>query len=130
MVNFFFRYETNLAHVCFCYRKRRPSTEDQIGLLMLHNLANVMGAHNVGIYRDDGLAILKDASRPTAERTKKKITKIFQEHGLKITADTNLVETNFLDVTLNLKSGKYWPFRKPNNSPIVCAQSFQPPADS
>ena len=99
-----------------------------VGLFMLHNLANVLGAHNIGLYRDDGLAVLKDASGPTAERTRKKIIKIFQEHGLKITADTNLVETNFLDVTLNLKSGKYWPFRKPNNSPLyVHNQSNHPP---
>ena len=99
-----------------------------VGLFMLHNLANVVDAHNIGLYRDDGLAVLKDASGPTAERTRKKIIKIFQEHGLKITADTNLVETNFLDVTLNLKSGKYWPFRKPNNSPLyVHNQSNHPP---
>ena len=99
-----------------------------VGLFMLHNLANVVGAHNIGLNRDDGLAGLKDASGPTAERTRKKIIKIFQEHGLKIIADTNLVETNFLDVTLNLKSGKYWPFRKPNNSPLyVHNQSNHPP---
>ena len=99
-----------------------------VGLFMLHNLANVVNAHNIGLYRDDGLAILKDSSGPTAERTRKKIIKNFQEHGLKITADSNLVETNFLDVTLNLKSGKYWPFRKPNNSPLyVHTQSNQPP---
>ena len=98
-----------------------------VGLFMLHNLANVVGAHNIGLYRDDGLAILKDASGPTAERTRKKIIKIFQEHGLKITADANLVETNFLDVTLNLKSGKYCPFRKPNNSQLyVHTQSNHP----
>ena len=99
-----------------------------VGLFMLHNVANVVDAHNIGLYRDDGLSILKDSSGPAAERTRKIIIiKIFQEHGLKITADTNLVETNFLDVTLNLKSGKYWPFRKPNNSPLhVHSQSNHP----
>ena len=76
---------------------------------------------------DDGLAVLKDASGPTTERTRKKIIKIFQEHCLKITADTNLVETNFLDVTLNLKSGKYRPLRKPNNSPSYVHSLFNHP---
>ena len=28
-----------------------------VGLFMLHNLANVAGAHNIGLYQDDGLAI-------------------------------------------------------------------------
>ena len=99
-----------------------------VSLFMLHNLANVVGAHNIGLYRDDGLAILKGASEPTAERSRKKVIKIFQEHGLKITSNTNLLGTNFLDVTLNLKSGKYWPFRKPNNSQLfVHSQSNHPP---
>ena len=48
-----------------------------VGLFMLHNQANVVGAHNIGLHRDDGLAVLKDASGPTAERTRKKIIKIF-----------------------------------------------------
>ena len=99
-----------------------------IGLFMLHNLANVVGAHNIGLYGDDGLAILKNISEPTAERTRKKIIKIFQEHGLKIREDTNLVERNFLNTTLNPKSSKYWPFRKPNNSPLyVHTQSNHSP---
>ena len=94
---------------------------------MLHNLANVVGAHNIGFYRDDGLAILRDASGPTAEHTKQKKFKIFQEHVFKITADPNLVEINFLNVTLNLRSGKYWPFCKPNNSSLnVHSQSKHP----
>ena len=42
-----------------------------VGLFMLHNLANVFGAHNIGFYRNDDLAILKDAPGPTAKRTKK-----------------------------------------------------------
>ena len=47
---------------------------------------------------------------------------------MKITADTNLVKTNFLDVTLSLKSGKYWPFRKPNNFPFYMhTQSYHLP---
>ena len=68
--------------------------------------------------RDDGLAILENASGPSSERIKKRIIKLFQHHGLKITAETNLVQTNFLDVTLDLKSGRYWPFRKPNDQPL------------
>ena len=94
---------------------------------MLHNLANVRGAHNIGLYRDNGLATLKDAPGPTAKCTKKKKIKIFQKYGLKITADTNLVETIFLDINLNLKSGKFWPFCLPNNSPLyVHSQSNHP----
>ena len=37
---------------------------------------------------------------------------------LKITIDANVVQANFLDVTFNLQSDKYWPYRKPNNHPL------------
>ena len=43
--------------------------------------------------------------------------------------NTNLVQTDFLDVTLNLKSRKYWPYRKPNDQPLyIHHQSNHPPA--
>ena len=87
-----------------------------------------MGVKNIGLYRDDGLAIRENASGPTSERIKKKTIKLFHQHGLKITTETNLVQTNFLDVTLNLKSGKYWPYRKPNDQPLyVHHHSNHPP---
>ena len=35
-----------------------------------------------------------------------------------ITIDTNLIETDFLDVSSNLNTGKYFPFKKPNNTPL------------
>ena len=37
-------------------------------------------------------------------------------------------KTDFLDVTFDLPSGKYWPYRKPNNEPLyVNAKSNHPP---
>ena len=53
-----------------------------------------------------------------AEKVKKKICEIFQSCGLKITIETNLHITHFLGLTFNLKNGKYYPFRKPNNDPL------------
>ena len=75
-----------------------------VGLFILHQLSQLVGAKNIGLYRDDGLAILENASGPTSERIKKKIIKLFHQHGLNITAETNLVQTNFHDVIFNLKS--------------------------
>ena len=49
-----------------------------VSLFMLYNLANVVGAHNIDLHRDDGLAILKDPSIPTGGRTRKILIKIFQ----------------------------------------------------
>ena len=56
-----------------------------VGLFILNDLANNYGTNNIGLYRDDGLAIFKNTTGPQAERTRKEITRRFKEHGLKIT---------------------------------------------
>ena len=99
-----------------------------VGLYLLHHLAKIFGKEGVGLYRDDGLAILRNASGPDAERVRKKVTKFFQYHQLKVTVDTNLTQTDFLDVTLNLSTGRYWLYRKPNDQPLyINVQSNHPP---
>jgi len=72
----------------------------------------------IGLYRDDVLAVVQNTSGPAIDRLKKDIIKIFQNHKLWITTETNLIQTDFLDVTLNLISGKYWPFCKPGDQPL------------
>ena len=69
---------------------------------------------NVGLYRDDGLAATNQTPR-NADKIKKEICKIFKENGLSITADANKKVVDFLDVTLNLSTGLYQPYQKPNN---------------
>ena len=42
---------------------------------------------------------------------------------------SNLKVVNYLDVTLNLTTGKYYPFRKPDNNPLyINAKSNHPPS--
>ena len=53
---------------------------------------------NVGLYRDDGLAITNASPRDT-ENTKKEICRIFNNNGLRITIEANKQIINFLDVT-------------------------------
>ena len=50
------------------------------------------------------------------ERLSKKIRTIFADIGFQITIETGLMVTNFLDVTLNLRSNNFSPYRKPNSS--------------
>ena len=54
-----------------------------VGLFMLNLIALLVGKNNVGLYRDDGLAILENASGPESERIKKKIIKVFNSKQLK-----------------------------------------------
>ena len=86
-----------------------------VSLYLLYHLAKIFGKEAVGLYRDDGLAILRNASGPDAKRMRKKVTEFFQYHQLKVTTDTNFVQTDFLDVTQSLSTGRYSPYRKPND---------------
>ena len=73
------------------------------GLYILNVLSSEFGKGKIGLYRDDGLSCFQNMTGPQAERVKKKICEIFQSCGLKITIETNLQITDFLDVTFNLK---------------------------
>ena len=99
-----------------------------IGLYILNKLSSVFGIQNIGLYRDDGLAVMNNASGPEMERARKNLIKIFKDDDFSITADTNLEGTDFLDVYLNLKSGRYKPYHKPNDVPLyVHSESNHPP---
>ena len=58
---------------------------------------------------------------------RKDVIAVFHNQGLKITINTNLTTTNFLDVTLDLITGKYFPYRKPNDSPLYVNCQLQLP---
>ena len=83
---------------------------------------------NIGLYRDDGLGAFNDSPR-VIENTKKEICKIFSEHNLKITIEANKKCVNFLDITFDLRTGKYKPYNKPGNIPqYVHIDSNHPPS--
>ena len=91
-----------------------------VGLYILHILGEKYGKHRVGLHRDDGLACFGCISGPQADRIRKDFIKIFKEDfDLSITCETNLKAVNFLDVTLNLTTGKYQPYNKPDNN-LLC----------
>ena len=70
---------------------------------------------DVGLYRDDALAITNATPRDT-EIIRKEVCRIFNNNGLSITIDANKQIINFLDVTFNLNRSTYQPFIKPNTS--------------
>ena len=85
-----------------------------IGIFMLSLLSKYINKHHTSLYRNDGLAILKNTSSPDAEKLKKKFQKLFKEKDLDIIVPHNLKITNYLDITLSLNDGSYCPYRKPN----------------
>ena len=72
-----------------------------VGLFLLNNLAEKFGKESVGLFRDDGLLILKGTGGRQADQARKDLHRIFNEFDLKITAQINNHQVNFLDVTFN-----------------------------
>ena len=50
--------------------------------------------NNIGLYRDDGLAIVNDTPR-NIENIKKNICKIFDKYNLRVTIEANKKVVNF-----------------------------------
>ena len=99
-----------------------------VGLYLLDKLSNLSGKENVWLYRDDSLAAINSCSGLVLDRTRKNTITLFKKEGLNITIEVNLAETNFLNITFNLVTEKYLPYRKPNNDPLyINAKSNHPP---
>ena len=99
-----------------------------VGLYLLSLLSTISSKQNIGLYRDDGLAVFKNISGPQSEKIKKQFQKVFNENDLQIEIMCNQKIVNYLDVTLNLNNGTYKPFRKPNDETLyINAKSNHPP---
>ena len=99
-----------------------------VGLYMLNSLTQRFGKECIGLYRDDG-AMAQTLSKKQADKARKDIIAIFKSCKFTITVEILLSRMNFLDVTVDLPSEKYWPYRKPNNNPLyIHSKSNHPPA--
>ena len=99
-----------------------------VGSFMLNKLTFIVNKCDIGLYRDHGLGILYNVSKPEIERKKKATVKVFKGCGLTITMQCNLKTVDFLDVTFDLDTNAYKPFRKDNNKPIYLNKhSNRPP---
>ena len=99
-----------------------------IGTYLLNLIGERCEKSNVGLYRDDGLAIFKNRSGPQNERTKKFIQKTFKDKGLDIVIQCNMKVVNYLDATMNLTTGTTAPYRKPDDeTSYIHAHSDHPP---
>ena len=77
-----------------------------VGIYIQHKLCMLMNNKDFGLYRNDGLGILRKTSGPDADRERKTIIKIFKEGGLSITCQVNKKIVDFLDVRFNLQTNK------------------------
>ena len=87
-------------------------------MFIFYILKNKYGRSHNGLYRDDGLACFENVSGPKADPRKDFINIFRKEFQLSIVCETNLKIVNFLDVTLDLTTGKYKSCNKPGNIPL------------
>ena len=100
-----------------------------VGTFLLCELSLKYNKNNIGLYRDDGLAIFKNISGPKSEKIKKNIQKLFKENQLDIVIQCNMKTVNYLDVTLNLENSTYRPYKKENNQiKYLNIESNHPPS--
>ena len=102
-----------------------------VGLFLLHQMVeNGLGINKdqVGLYRDDGLMLVRKSKREL-DTMRKKLHLLFATFGLKITVESGMKHTDFLDTTLHLESESYEPFRKDDAIPTyINKRSNHPPA--
>ena len=66
-------------------------------------------------------------SRRQIEKLKQEMCKIFDAYNLKITTDVNHKIVDFLDVSLDLNTGLFKPFMKPNNTILYVNKNINHP---
>ena len=99
-----------------------------VGSFLLNEISKTYAKNDIGLYRDDGLAIFRNKSGPQSERIKKHIQSIFKSKGLDIGIQSNIKIVNYLDITLNLNDSTYRPYHKPGNEiTYIHKESNHPP---
>ena len=69
---------------------------------------------DIGLYRDDGLGVIRNCSSQRGEKIRKSFIEIFKRNNLKIEIKISKV-ADFLDVTFDLKKKIYKTYHKPNS---------------
>ena len=84
-----------------------------VGLYLLNQLSTVIDKSSVCLYTDsDGLAAINNANGPKLDRIREDIIALFKEEALSITIETNLIETDFLDVRNTLRQRNTFLFER------------------
>ena len=100
-------------------------TCELVGCYLLSQLTQISDL-NIGLHRDDGLAVLNQTPKKI-EKAKKEICRIFA-NNLRITVEANKKTVSFLDVTLDLTTERFKPYSKQATTPLyVHSRSNHPP---
>ena len=102
-------------------------TCELVGCYLLSQLTQIPEI-DIGLYRDDGLAVLNQTRPQKIEKAKKEIRRIFANNNLWVTIEAYKKIFNFLDVTLDLTTERFKPYSKPATTLLyVHSKSNHPP---
>ena len=82
-----------------------------VGLYLLNGLKAILDEDQDGLYRDDLLAYIRGLSGPQIAKIEKKLFSFFKSLDLKITIQSNVKQTDFLDIHFDLDSETHKPYR-------------------
>ena len=82
-----------------------------VGLFLLNNLGNNFDKNSVGLYRDVGFALFKNINGHQADKIRKEFYQLLKENGLSLKIECNLKTVNYVDITLEVNTGIYKPYR-------------------
>ena len=100
-----------------------------VGIFILEKLSKLNDKNNNGLYRDDGLMLIRLTSKRLIEKMKQSIIDTFKDIGFDIDILTNLKVVNFLDLTLDLTNGIHRPYKKPNDRLLYVNTSSNHPSN-
>ena len=92
---------------------------DLVGLYILITLSRIVNPIQIGLYYDDGILFIPNSDSPKSSSIQKKILRVFKFLGFKIEISTNIIKSNFLDITLNLSDNSIGHFLKQTNIPPI-----------
>ena len=99
-----------------------------VGLFILNNISSIFTAGRYGLYRDDGLAVVRKTRRCNLIKAEALIKNKMKTIGFDITIESGAHTTDFLDVALDLQLNTFHPFKKPNSKTLyVNRHSNHPP---
>ena len=80
--------------------------------------STVIGKSGIGLFKDNGVVAINNANGPKLDKIIENIITLFKKEQFSIMVKTNLIETDFLDITFNLSKKKYFLFWKADDTPL------------
>ena len=98
-----------------------------VRIYILSRLSTIIDKNDSGLYRDDGLLVLRNVNGQQIDRVRKNTIQTFKNVAFLIDIETNLKIVDFLHITFELINSTFKPYKKPNDSLLYIKKSSNHP---